>query len=391
MVTYQTFKELNIGHSAIGLDQNISYTDYFCTPKGAEIIAEAGIDGIHYCLIKGFGQMVFAISPSALAGENVHPIAKSFEDLLKLLLACGSMDAIEQTYMWDEELFNQYLMDNQPGNIQCAILDTIKTSFHISPMDNPFAYIKELQSSFDYSKLKFSEEYYGLLPEEVTAEIVVPEWKVTYDGGFYPSRGRSGREIQLKKDFAWGNEKWHVPAAYIYTKGMVVDFCVEVDADLVKKFINKWNLYEDNSEGYKNEELEQIENEHPLNIEFLSEICVNGSMLSYRQGSAVYWIPENCMPDGLETETEARGILEHYGYDLDKAWAVHRISYPWEDKKPRTVKTLELKLERKKEKVPGKTFVAPEAGCSFEFVNPVTAIEHIFTVREYEEREIDPA
>ena len=43
--------------------------------------------------------MVFSISPSAFPGENVHPIAKNFEDLLRLLLACGSMDAIEQTYM----------------------------------------------------------------------------------------------------------------------------------------------------------------------------------------------------------------------------------------------------------------------------------------------------
>ena len=391
MITYQKFKKLDIDYSAIGLDQSISYTDSICTPMGAEIIAEAGIDGIHYCFIKGFEQMVFAINPSALPGENVHPVAKNFEDLLKLLLACGSMDAIEQAYMWDEGVFHQYLIDNHPLSKQCEILDSIKKSFHISPMDNPFAYIKELQSSFDYSKLEFAEEYYGLLPEEVTAEIVAPEWKVTYDGGFYPSRGKSGKEIQLNKEFVWGNEKWHVPAIYICAKGMVVDFCIEVDVDSVKKFINKWNLYEQNSEGYENEELEQIEDEHPLNIEFQSEICMNGNTISYRQGCAVYWMPETCMPDGLETESEAKSILEYYGYDLDKAWAVHRISYPWEDKKPRTVKTLELRLERKKVKVPGRTFVVPETGCAFEFVNPVTAMEHTFTVCGYEEREMDPA
>ncbi len=390
MIAYQKFKELNIDHSAIGLGQNISYTDYFCTPIGAEIIAEAGVEGIHYCIIKGFEQMVFAVSPSALPGENVHPIAKNFEDLLKLLLACGSMDAIEQTYMWDEELFNQYLMDNQPGSKQCAIIDVIKETFHIAPMDNPFAYIKELQKSFDYSKLQFSEEYYGLLPEEEISEIVAPEWKVTYEGGFYPKRGRAGKEIKLDKEFLWANEKWHVPAVYVCTKGMVVDFCIEVDVDLVKNFINRWNLYKEQSEAYGNEELEQIQDEHPLNIDFQSKICVNGNRISNRQGYAVYWIPENCMPDGLETETEAKGILEHYGYDLEKAWAVHRISYLWEDKKPRTVKTLELKLEREKVKIPGETFVAPEVGCSFEFVNPVTETKHTITVREYEEREMDP-
>ena len=54
MIAYQKFKELNIDHPALGLDQNISYTDYFCTPIGAEIIAEAGVEGIHYCFINLF-------------------------------------------------------------------------------------------------------------------------------------------------------------------------------------------------------------------------------------------------------------------------------------------------------------------------------------------------
>ena len=100
MGTYQKFRGLNIDYAAIGLDQNISGVNYFCTPIGAEVIGEAGVDGIHYCFIKGFGEMVFAISLSDFPGENVHPIAKNFEELLRLLLACGSMDAIEQTYMW---------------------------------------------------------------------------------------------------------------------------------------------------------------------------------------------------------------------------------------------------------------------------------------------------
>ena len=82
-----------------------------------------------------------------------------------------------------------------------------------------------------------------MLPEEEISEIVVPEWKVTYEGGFYPKRGRAGKEIKLDKEFLWANEKWHVPAVYVCTKGMVVDFCIEVDVDLVKNFINKWNEY----------------------------------------------------------------------------------------------------------------------------------------------------
>ncbi len=118
MTAYQKFQKLHIDHSAIGMDQNISDANYLCTPIGAEVIGRAGVEGIHYCFIKGFGEMVFAVSPAALPGEYVHPVARSFEDLQRLLLTCGSMDAIEQAYMWDKELFDQYIMDNQPNEIK---------------------------------------------------------------------------------------------------------------------------------------------------------------------------------------------------------------------------------------------------------------------------------
>ena len=48
MNLYQRFKELDIDHSAIRLEQSDAPADYFCTPKGAKVIGWAGVDGIHY-------------------------------------------------------------------------------------------------------------------------------------------------------------------------------------------------------------------------------------------------------------------------------------------------------------------------------------------------------
>lgn len=390
MTTYQKFKKMNIDHSVIGMDQSDSNTNYFCTPKGAKIIGNAGVDGIHYCFIEGFEDMVFVVSPEGVPGEYVHPIAKDFEELLSLLLACGSMDAIEQTYMWDEELFEQYIMDNQPGTKQREILEVLRAEFQIAPLEHPYTYIKELQHSFDYTKLEYSEEYYELVPEVKAPEAVVPEWKVTYEGGFYPKRGRAGKELRVDKEFAWENGNWHIPAVYLCTKGLVADFCVEVELERVKAFINKWNLFIEDDRERSNAEYEQIEEEHPLNMEFHSKVLVNENELFQKHGCAIYWIPEECMPDDLETETEAKGILEHYGYDLRKAWAVHRVAYPWVEKKPRTVKTLNIQLEREKVKIPCVPFVAPKVGESHIILNPITGVEHTLTVQAYEERKMDP-
>lgn len=57
------------------------------------------------------------------------------------------------------------------------------------------------------------------------SETDAPEWKVTYEGGFYPKRGREGKEIRIDKTFNWGKEIWHIPAVYLCSNGMVVDFC----------------------------------------------------------------------------------------------------------------------------------------------------------------------
>ncbi|MEF9971038.1 MAG: hypothetical protein RR731_01860, partial [Oscillospiraceae bacterium] len=58
---YQKFLRKHISLAPLGVEQNSDYTAYFCTPKGASIIGWAGVDGIHYCFIRGFGDMVFAV------------------------------------------------------------------------------------------------------------------------------------------------------------------------------------------------------------------------------------------------------------------------------------------------------------------------------------------
>ena len=47
----------------VGVERATDDIAYFCTPKGASIIGQAGVDGIHYCFIRDFGEMVFAVSP----------------------------------------------------------------------------------------------------------------------------------------------------------------------------------------------------------------------------------------------------------------------------------------------------------------------------------------
>ena len=237
MRTYQKFKALPIDHAAIGLEQNDTHVTYYCTPNGAEIIGWAGVDGIHYCTIPEFGEMIFAVSPMNL-GDCVHPIARNFEDLLRLLLCCGDMAALEQCYAWNEEQFKAFLTDYPVTREQQAVLDVIRKEFDLEPMEGAFAYVKKLQSEFDVSRIPYTEDYYD--PEmNASAPARPAEWKVTYDGGFWDHDGNAGREVAIGKTFYWGSERWYIPAVYICDKGLVIDFLMEADPANVKAFIDK--------------------------------------------------------------------------------------------------------------------------------------------------------
>ena len=155
MTTYQKFRKLKIDFAAIEFEQASNEDKYFCTPIGAHLIGRAGVDGIHYCTVRGQGEMVFAVNPSNEVGKNVFPIANTFDELLSLLLACGSMAAIEQAHMWDEEQFEEFVVKNQPTPSQLAVFDVLREKLGIAPMEEPFHYLFELQERYNYGLLHY--------------------------------------------------------------------------------------------------------------------------------------------------------------------------------------------------------------------------------------------
>lgn len=161
---YENYKKLPIDCSPIGLadEENESY---FCTPIGAKIIAWD--NGIHYCFIKGFEEMVFAVNPESCCDYDVYPLAKNFNDFLRLLLSTKNANTLQQIILWDKQSFITFI--NDPMNVKydnssnvTSILNTIKDKLKITEMPNPFEYVKEIQKDFDYSCIPFSDEFYDV-------------------------------------------------------------------------------------------------------------------------------------------------------------------------------------------------------------------------------------
>lgn len=162
---YEKYKNLKIDGSWIGLEVGAE-TPYFCTPRGAEVL---GWDnGIHYYLIKGFGDMVFCVNPESCCDHYVYPIARNFGDFLGLILATGNTNTLQQIIWWDKEQFDHFI--NLPEEQEYRdrpevkrVLRTIGKEIGVASIDTPFEYVKDLQSNFPYEQIPFTNEYYDTL------------------------------------------------------------------------------------------------------------------------------------------------------------------------------------------------------------------------------------
>ena len=160
MTLLKQFLELGLDCSPIGLGPGPSQGGYFCTPKGLTVLGWEGVDGIHYGRIRGYGDMVFAVNPMPAGEQHVRPLAGSFRDFLRLLLACGSTTTLEQAGDWTREQFDTYLRapENAVTPDAQAVLERIASAFRLTPMEDPFSYIKGVQASFDGGTLHYTDE-----------------------------------------------------------------------------------------------------------------------------------------------------------------------------------------------------------------------------------------
>lgn len=160
---YEQYKALNENGSLICLEQVEEIYPCFCYPSNAEPIGFEG--SIMYCFIEPYGEMVFACNPDTCADTYVYPLARNFEDFMKLILACGSANPIEQIVWMSREQFENHMQEESAIRTteQAAFLSRLETEFGISPMDDPYDYVREVQTGFIDSDIQYRDEYYDVL------------------------------------------------------------------------------------------------------------------------------------------------------------------------------------------------------------------------------------
>lgn len=368
---YNKFKELGLDLTPLSLEDRGPNGGYFCTPVGANCIGWPGVDGIHFCFIRGHREMVFAVSPMNGPGEYVHPIARTFRDFLRLLLSCG-VDALEQIYAWDRAQFEAFVRDCPRSEDEKQLLDRIAAEFSLKPMKDPYGYVKNLQEAFDFGTIMFSQEYYDTLMEQTP-------WAVYFSGarfGVTEDAEQPGREVVLNRAFDWEGQEWKLLSVYVCEDGLVGDFCIRVDPAAEAAFLKKWTPILENGLTREQEDLLQLENPFVLDVRVFADI--NGVPCRNFHGSQDIWNPCTGIDEGRSWEAEQ--WLKHYGCDREQGWIFLRSHWrhQWQGKQ---LETLALTLKEDDARIPGLCFSA-QPGTQAEFIRPSTGEKHMLIVEE---------
>ena len=377
--TYQEFLKHHISLAPLGIYQD----DTGCRskPEGARIFGRAGTDGTRYCFIPGYDEMVFAVSPLNSRDSLVHPLAENFHDFLRLLLACKNADALAQAWKWEHSQFEAYIKKTVPDRTQQEALSLL-ARLGIHPMENPFRYLKTLESGFDYGRLCFTDD--GVLPEDHDRKKP-GEWKVFFHGSFYGKlRGhypgeRAGKEIVVDKTFLWGNEEWTIPSVYTCSSGLIIDFLLKVRTDDILAFIRKWQPGPGSgTDDPDQNSWRQMEEENPLTVHFTPSVYVNGNRLSCDHSAGICWNP--VCPGDI---TEIRPVMNHYRLNPACGRVIWRSYFPWTTKRRPDIRTLAVDLKSEKQTAGELRFHTAGAGNQILFTHPVTGQKHTLSVKTY--------
>lgn len=220
------------------------------------------------------------------------------------------------------------------------------------------------------------------------------EQRVYFDGGFdekaHKKYARAGKRIALEKQFQWNEEEWYIPAMYVCSEGLVIDFCERVAPEKIKAFMEKWSQ----EEPWKlpKEIKAQWTAENPLLpfIHFTPHLSINGKESPEIHSQSATWNPFDT-PECYDYEWQYEKnvcAVQQAGCDINTGWMIHRMSFVWPTKRKPKLSTATLRLEHDMQYISGEPFQINHAGEQIPFEHPITKENHVLKVLSYQPEEV---
>lgn len=115
-----------------------------------------------YLKIKEFDEMIFMMEYHPDDDRHVHPLAKNIEDFVRLLLASHRIAILSEVPYQAREQITKRLSRvlTEESEERTAAFRMLAETFHLTPMEDPYGYVRALNDTFDFSKIRYSDDYY---------------------------------------------------------------------------------------------------------------------------------------------------------------------------------------------------------------------------------------
>lgn len=118
-------------------------------PEGSRLLGYS--DQTYFCYIEGYMETVFAVDDKAEHEWCVWPVAYSFREFIRLILACGCAELSAQSARLSENEYERQL-DLQWRRPHPDLI-RLQDELSLTPIQNPFAYTHMAGRIIDCSKL----------------------------------------------------------------------------------------------------------------------------------------------------------------------------------------------------------------------------------------------
>ena len=364
MITYEIFRQSCLDLSALGLQDGPSVSQSSLTPKDAKVLAWLNNSPVHFCQIPAQGETVFAVDPNGLQGEQLLPVAGDIGSFIGLLICCKDAALIAGAYQWSSFRLQKLMNAVTPGMKARSVLRALENTYHPPLVQDPGALMSQLRQEF-------------------VANCKDTDWNVVFDTDFSQanSKEKSGKELPINRSLSNESTTWNVASVYLCDEGIVVDTFMEVSADHLESFSEKWD--DRSKEILSLGDKLQRNLDDPLTAAVTGILTVNDKPLRCKSSFSTIWNPLT------DNDAHVRCILKHYHLDPDRGYLFRRYCFLRKGRQPQ-IRTMQLTLEAIPVMVPDGHFTVHKNGMRFRFTHPATGLEHTFTAVSLTHEALNP-
>ncbi len=152
--------------------------------------------------------------------------------------------------------------------------------------------------------------------------------EVYFGNNFWNHRhkGRAGRKVELHQSFEWDGYPWLIPAAYLCSKGLVLDFCKQIPKQRIQSLMDRWEE-KAKQKQISQEEHELLEFENPMGDLIHFKASMNGRIAEGISMCSVCWNP--LLQKEAQEAKEVNELVEEYQCDQEQGWQFTRAAIPW--------------------------------------------------------------